>query len=187
MKKILVIGSGGAGKSTFSKRLGDALGLEVIHLDRLYWKPGWVEPPKPEWRARVEELLRGDSWIMDGNYSGTLDIRLGACDTVIFLDVPRAVCLWRVLKRAAVYRSGGRADMAEGCDEHFNPEFMRWIWNYPKRSRAKIFRLLGAGARDKTVVLLRTRAEIESFLAAARAAREASAARARQLSRTSGD
>ncbi|MDT7604653.1 MAG: hypothetical protein QOF61_2650 [Acidobacteriota bacterium] len=168
MKKILVIGSGGSGKSTFSKRLGEALGLEVIHLDRLYWKSGWVETPKPEWRVRVEELIRRDAWVMDGNYSGTLDIRLEACDTVVFLDVPRSVCLWRVLKRVATYRRGGRADMAEGCAEKFDLVFMRWIWTYPKQKRLKIFKLLAEKARDKTVAVLRTQAEIESFLAACR-------------------
>src|SRR5690349_3028678 len=87
MKKILVIGSGGAGKSTFAKQLSAILHLEVLHLDALYWQAGWVETPKPEWKQRVTELLAGDAWIMDGNYSGTLDIRMQACDTVIFLDL----------------------------------------------------------------------------------------------------
>jgi adenylate kinase family enzyme len=169
MKKILVIGSGGSGKSTFSKRLGEALGIEVIHLDRLYWKSGWVETPKDEWRARVEELTGREAWIMDGNYSGTLDIRLEACDTVVFLDVPRLVCTWRALKRVMMYRKGGRADMAEGCDEKFSLEFMRWIWTYPKQRRPKILKLLAEKARDKRVVVLRTQAEIEGFLTACRA------------------
>jgi adenylate kinase family enzyme len=169
MKKILVIGSGGSGKSTFSKRLGEALGVEVIHLDRLYWKSGWVEPPKAEWRERVEELTGRGAWVMDGNYSGTLDIRLEACDTVVFLDVPRSICLWRVLKRVVTYWNGGRADMTEGCVERFDPEFMRWIWTYPKQRRPKILKLLAEKARDKRVVVLRTQAEIESFLAACRA------------------
>jgi adenylate kinase family enzyme len=171
MKKILVIGSGGSGKSTFSRQLGEALGIEVIHLDRLYWQPGWVETPKPEWRVRVEELTGREAWIMDGNYSGTLDVRLEACDTVVFLDVPRLVCTWRVLKRVMMYRSGGRADMAEGCDERFNLNFMRWIWTYPSRRHPKILKLLAEKARDKKVVVLRTRAEIESFLETARATR----------------
>src|SRR3982751_1716212 len=99
MKKILVIGSGGAGKSTFAQRLGAILKLEVIHLDSLYWSSGWVEMPKDEWRTMVDELLKKDSWIMDGNYGGTLDIRLEAADTVVFLDISRLICLWRILKR----------------------------------------------------------------------------------------
>src|SRR5688572_30960534 len=79
MKRILVIGSGGAGKSTFARRLGKILSIEVIHLDSIYWRPGWIETPKQEWKKRVEHLIAGDSWIMDGNYSGTLQLRFEAC------------------------------------------------------------------------------------------------------------
>lgn len=85
MRKVLVIGSGGAGKTTFAKRLSKILNIEVIHLDALYWNPGWVETPELEWRKIVEGLIVRDSWIMDGNYSGTLDLRIKACDTVIIL------------------------------------------------------------------------------------------------------
>ncbi len=163
MKKILVIGSGGAGKSTFARRLSQILDIEVIHLDALYWNPGWVEPPKPEWRERVEELLRRDSWIMDGNYSGTLDLRLAACDTVIFLDIARAVCLWRVLKRWMLYRNRSRPDMAEGCREKFNLKFAQWIWSYPRKTKPKVIEMIEQ-ARGKKVVWLRSRAEVERFL-----------------------
>lgn len=168
MNKVLVIGSGGAGKSTFAARLGEALGLPVIHLDRFYWRAGWIETPKGEWRERVGELIRRDAWVMDGNYSGTLDIRLEACDAVVFLDVPRAVCLWRVLKRAVTYRKGGRPDMAEGCVEKIDLEFLRWIWDYPNRTRPGVMKMLGERARDKRVFVLRKQNEIESFLASAR-------------------
>jgi adenylate kinase family enzyme len=167
VKKILVIGSGGAGKSTFARRLGERLRLEVIHLDAHHWRQGWVEPPKDEWRAVVEELLRRDAWVMDGNYSGTLDARLAACDTVVFLDLPRAVCLWRVLKRLVMYRNRRRPDMAEGCHEQFDLEFFRWVWGYPDRSRPKVVRLLEEHEAARTVVRLRTSSEVESFLARA--------------------
>jgi adenylate kinase family enzyme len=103
MKRIFVIGPGGAGKSTFATQLGEILGIEVIHLDSLYWKPGWVEPPKSEWAATLEALLERDTWIVDGNYSGTLERRLAVCDAVVFLDLPRRTCIWRVLRRAARY------------------------------------------------------------------------------------
>ncbi|HVF90708.1 MAG TPA: AAA family ATPase, partial [Blastocatellia bacterium] len=108
-----MIGSGGAGKTTFAKQLGARLDVEVIHLDSIYWHPGWVETSKAEWLKTVEELLKLDSWVMDGNYSGTLDVRLQACDTVIFLDISRLICLWRVLKRLIKYRNRSRPDMAE--------------------------------------------------------------------------
>jgi adenylate kinase family enzyme len=164
MKKILVVGSGGAGKSTFSRRLGKILNIEVIHLDTLYWNPGWVETPKPVWRNMVEELINKDSWIIDGNYSGTLDIRVDACDTVIFLDIARLICLSRVIKRVMLYRNGRRPDMAEGCRERLTLEFVRWIWNYPKRTRPKVLKLLKDSSHRKNVIRLRNQADIDNFL-----------------------
>ena len=93
MRKVLVIGSGGAGKSTLARHLGELLHIDVIHLDALSWHPGWTETPRAEWRKIIEGLLRRDAWIIDGNYSNTLDIRLEECDTVIFLDIARRICL----------------------------------------------------------------------------------------------
>ena len=162
----MIIGPGGAGKSTLANRLGRLLKIEVLHLDKLYWHAGWVETPKPEWRQTVEQLLERDAWIMDGNYSGTLDIRLEACDTVIFLDMPRTLCVWRVLKRALLYRNRSRPDMAEGCREKLNLEFILWIWNYPRRSRPKVARMLESKREEKSIVRLRSQSEVESFLAA---------------------
>ena len=160
----MVIGSGGAGKSTFARRLGARLGLEVIHLDAHFWRPGWVEPSKEEWRRTVEELCARESWVMDGNYSGTLEMRLAACDTVVFLDLPRAVCVWRVLKRSVMYRNRPRPDMAAGCRERFDAKFLHWVWTYPSRRRTKILARLEEIAADKRVVRLRSDAEVERFL-----------------------
>jgi adenylate kinase family enzyme len=165
MKKILIIGSGGAGKSIFARRLGATLKLEVIHLDTLYWSSGWVEMPKDKWRTAVEELLKRDSWIMDGNYGGTLDIRLRVCDHVIFLDVPRLICLWRVLKRITLYREGSRPDMAAGCPEKFDWKFIKYIWDYPRKRKPAILEKLKFYSQSKMVIILKSQAEIETFLA----------------------
>jgi adenylate kinase family enzyme len=173
MRRVLVIGSGGAGKSTFARRLGARLGLPVIHLDANYWKPGWVETPKDEWRRKVERLVEGNAWVIDGNYSGSLDVRLAACDTVVFLDLPRAVCVWRVLKRTLKYKGGSRPDMAEGCREKFNLEFLLWIWNYPKRTRPKIIEQLERHSVDKRIVRLHSDAEVERFFGGLSVAHEA--------------
>jgi adenylate kinase family enzyme len=164
MRKVLVIGSGGAGKSTFARRLREQLNLELIHLDMLYWRPGWVETPKPEWQQTVAELIKRDEWIMDGNYSGTLDVRFTACDTVIFLDLPRRVCLWRILKRFVLYRNQRRPDMAAGCHEQLSLEFILWVWRYGQRSRPKVLALLAEHAHGKRVIRLRSTAEVERFL-----------------------
>ncbi|HEX8633484.1 MAG TPA: DNA topology modulation protein [Pyrinomonadaceae bacterium] len=165
MRKVLVIGSSGAGKSTFARRLGQLLDLPVIHLDALYWKAGWVETPKPEWAAMVAELARRDAWVMDGNYSGTFDIRVEACDTLIFLDMPRLVCLRRALQRWLVYRGRTRPDMAAGCNEKIDWEFILWMWNYPKANRPQVLRLMREHAGSKRVVRLRSSAEVERYLA----------------------
>ena len=164
MKKIIVIGSGGAGKSTFSLRLGAATGIEVIHLDRLFWKPGWIETPNDEWSRIVEEALNAESWIMDGNFGGTREMRMQACDTIIFLDVPRLVCIWRVLKRWAVYRKKSRPDMAEGCAERFDWKFLDWIWNYPKKSKPTVEKLLKQFAATKKIFVFGSNKAAEKFL-----------------------
>lgn len=164
MRRVLVIGSGGAGKSTFARRLGEKLGLPVIHLDRLFWHAGWVETPREEWKRKVEELCAGETWLIDGNYSGTLEIRLAACDTVIFLDLPRTLCTWRVLKRAVTYRHGRRPDMAEGCRERIDLKFLYWVWSYPSRRRPKILARLRELSGGTRVFILRSQAEVERFL-----------------------
>lgn len=169
MKRIVVIGSGGAGKSTFARRLGKATGIEVIHLDSLYWKPNWQETPAEEWEKQVAALVKRDAWIMDGNFGGTRKMRVEASDTVVFLDIPRLICLYRVIKRTVQFRGKNRPDMAEGCNEKVDLEFLSWVWNFPTRSRDRIFRELDA-FQNKRAYVLRSAREVESFIEAARAA-----------------
>ena len=164
MKRVLVIGSGGSGKSTFASRLGELLNIEVKHLDQLYWRPGWQEPPKEEWLEQVKELTSGDSWIVDGNYGGTLEARIQRCDTIIFLDLPRLVCLWRIAKRRLLYRNRSRPDMAEGCNEKLDLEFVSWVWGYSRRSRPKVVKLLREHSETKQIIWLRSRADVRRFL-----------------------
>jgi adenylate kinase family enzyme len=163
MKRVVVIGSGGAGKSTFSQKLGDATGLEVIHLDSLYWKPNWQKTPKDEWERTVAELCGRESWIMDGNFGGTRELRIIASDTVIFLDIPRYVCLYRVIKRAIRYRGRTRPDMATGCNEKFDLEFLSWIWNYPNRGGKRVCEEMEKFP-EKRFVVLRSSRGAEDFL-----------------------
>jgi adenylate kinase family enzyme len=164
MRRVLVIGSGGAGKSTFATRLSARTGLPVIHLDALFWKAGWTPTPPSEWAGVVVGLLARPSWIMDGNYGGTLDARLAACDTVVFLDLPRRVCLWRVMKRWWRQRGRVRPDMAAGCEEQLSLEFLRWIWGYPANQRPTTLRKLGALDGGQRVVVLRSPAAVEAYL-----------------------
>ncbi|MEO6655294.1 MAG: DNA topology modulation protein [Pyrinomonadaceae bacterium] len=163
MKRILVLGSGGAGKSTFSKRLGGILDIDVIHLDRLYWRPNWQEVMPFEWQTIVGEIISRESWIMDGNYTTTREMRIRACDSVIFLDMSRHVCLYRILKRTLIYHGQSRPDMPPGCNERFDLEFALWVWNYPNRSKKKILETLGQFP-GKNIVVLRSSSEVDAFL-----------------------
>lgn len=164
MKRVIVIGSGGSGKSTFARDLGERSGIDVIHLDREYWRPNWDAMPADEWQGTVAEMLKRDRWIMDGNFGGTREMRMRAADTIIFLDLPRRVCLYRIFKRTIKYYGRSRPDMTEGCDERFDLEFVRWIWNYPKTSRQRLFKELEKFP-EKHVVILRSTNEVNEFLA----------------------
>lgn len=167
MRKLLLIGPGGAGKSTLATQLGERLGLPVIHLDALYWRPGWTEPSRDEWRATLATLLAQDAWVMDGNFGGTLDQRLAAADTAILLDLPPLLCAWRVLRRRWRYRGRHRPDMTPGCPEKLDLGFLAWILTYRTRKRPTVLAKLHAWADDaaqRRVVVLRSDREIAAFV-----------------------
>ncbi len=164
VKRVLIIGSAGAGKSTLAVELGKLTSLPVVHLDSLYWQPGWLEMPRSEWKSRVAELIAIDRWIMDGNYSNTMAERIEASDTVILLNFSRARCLYRVFKRAVYYRGTTRPDMNAGCREQLpDLAFMKWIWNYPKRSLPKVLGLLRQCGSEKQIVILEGPEAVRNF------------------------
>jgi len=165
LKRVLVIGTGGSGKTTVARRLAQRTGLPLIHLDALYWRSGWQPTPADEWRDTVQSLISRDAWIIDGNYGGTLDVRLTACDTVVFLDLPRLVCLWRVLKRQVRHLGQVRPELPPGCRERLSWEFIWWIWTYPSRRRGDALERLAALDQEKRVAILRSSAAIDAFLA----------------------
>ncbi len=165
MNRVLVIGTGGTGKTTLARRLAERTGLPLIHLDLLYWRPGWQPTPNDEWRQTVERLITAEKWIIDGNYGGTLDLRLTACDTVVFLDLPRLLCLWRVLVRQLRYFGRERPELPPGCRERLSWEFLVWIWTYPSRRRGAILERLQALDQGKRVAILRSSCEIDDFIA----------------------
>lgn len=163
MQRAAVVGSGGAGKSTFARALGRVTGLPVIHLDENYWSPGWVETPRDEWAAVLEGLVAREKWIIDGNYAGTFDLRFARADTVIFLALPRRICIYRVLKRVAL--NWHRETQARGCPEHLDVAFLRWLWDFPRRDRPVLDAALQRVEGELEVVYLKTPAAVRRYLA----------------------
>lgn len=164
MKKIVIIGSGGSGKSTLAKQLGEKLKLKVYHLDALFWKANWVGVSKNDQIKIQNDLVKEESWIIDGNYGGTMDLRLKAADTIIFLDINRWICMFRIFKRLLKYRNKTRPDMGEGCEERFSLEFLEWIWKYPHDKRPGILNSLADLSVDKKVIILSTPNQVKSFM-----------------------
>ena len=151
-RRIAVIGSSGAGKSTLSRTLGALLGLPIVHLDKEYWQPGWVEPDRDGWNARLADLTARPEWIIDGQYGSSLLPRLQRADLAIFLDLPTRVCLWRIARRTIGTYGRVRPDMGEGCPERINLEFLHFVATFRRLQRPKIVAALG-GSRVRTVWL----------------------------------
>ncbi|HEY7071045.1 MAG TPA: hypothetical protein VH479_13060 [Acidimicrobiales bacterium] len=163
MQRVAVIGSGGAGKSTLARQLGERLGLEVIHLDHLFWNPGWEPAPADRWRAIQTRLVQGERWVMDGNYGATLPIRVAAADTVVFVDLPRRITISRAVARW--WRSRGREVHAFGCPERLDREFLLWMWRFRRVSRPIVLAALAEHTTGgATVVRLRSREDVARFL-----------------------
>ncbi|SFG17003.1 Adenylate kinase [Halobacillus alkaliphilus] len=167
MKRIMVMGiSAGAGKSTFARQLGDQLSIGVYHLDAFYWKPGWIEAGLPEFKSKQEEVVGRDSWIIEGNYSSTYDLRASHADTIIYLELPLLLCLYRVMKRWWFHRGKTRDDIGEGCEEKLDLEFIKFIVTtyYPRKKKMKKrLKAFKSMSPEKKIIALKSRKEIRGF------------------------
>ena len=164
MKKINLIGSGGSGKSTLAHKLGKLLNIDVYHLDSMFWKKGWVPITREEIIQQQKHIFAKESWIIDGNYSSTLELRLAAADTIIFLNLPRVQCVYRVIKRRIQYHTRTRPDMGEGCKEKLDMKFLKWVWTFPKSKKPNILAKLRELDNEKHVIILNSSAEVNKFL-----------------------
>ncbi len=108
--------------------------------------------------------MKEDEWIIDGNYGGTMDIRMNAADTIIFLDIHRTICVYRAFKRVVQYRNKTRPDMGAGCEERFDLQFFKWIWDYPNVKRPTIIKELEKLPEEKKVIVLKSSSEVQKFL-----------------------
>ncbi|MCG8293246.1 AAA family ATPase [Pseudomonas entomophila] len=166
MQRIVILGNAGSGKSTLARAIGVRLGLPVVHLDRLFWEPGWEEADDEVFRERVVQALAGGSWVTDGNYSRrTFDLRLPHADLVIWLDTPRLTCLRRVIQRSLL--KPPRPDLPQGCNEKPNKdflEFLKFVWHFDRVSRLGIEALRLAIGAQVPVVHLGNAREVAAFV-----------------------
>lgn len=159
MKKIIVIGCPGSGKSTLSKELHRRTGLPLYHLDMMYWNADRTNVEKNIFLERLSAVLEEDEWIIDGNYQSTMDLRMQECDTVIFLDYPLDVCLDGILER----RGKPRSDMPWVEPKQYDEEFIEFIKNYNFKSRPQVIKLLDTYF-NKNILIFKSRSEANSFL-----------------------
>ena len=163
MRRILVIGCPGSGNSRLSEILGEKLGLPVVHLDQLWWKPGWQNVSVEEFDEQLDTVLEREKWIIDGNFSRTMPLRLRYCDTIIYLDYSRWECLLGMTQRVLDSYGKVRPDMAEGCPERFDWEFVKYIWNFNRDNRVRNSTWI-AQAKHAKAIVLKNRKEARAFL-----------------------
>ena len=135
-KRIVIIGNGGSGKSFLTRSLADILEYPVLHLDKIFWLPGWEHISREELVRLQKEFISGDRWIIDGNYASSLGIRMKAADLAIYLDVNRLICTHGVISRL----KKKRPDMPDYIENKIDAKFVKWIWRFKRDVEPEIFR-----------------------------------------------
>lgn len=167
MQRVLVMGSSGSGKSTFARGLANLTGLPFVSLDALYWQPGW-QPAEPDvFGPRVAEAADAPRWVMDGNYvsSGAGELRRQRADTVIWFDLPRYVCMTGIMKRVIGSYGQVRPEMAPGCPERIDLEFIRYVWTYRHQQRPKLLEYFEGLRADQDLICFNSRKQADGYLA----------------------
>ena len=159
MKRVMVIGCPGAGKSTFSGKLQEKTGLPLYYLDMIWHRPDRTNVSREEFDERLGEITRRDQWILDGNYLRTMKVRLEASDTVFLLDYPLEVCL-----EGAISRIGKRRGDLPWVETELDPEFRQWILDFQKDQMPEIRRLLEQYGVGREVNVFCSREEGEMYL-----------------------
>lgn len=158
MLKVMIIGSPGAGKSTFARKLRDITGLPLYYLDMLWHKPDKTNVSREEFDTRLQEIMERDSWIIDGNYLRTLEMRFRECDTVFLLDYPVEVCL-----SGAEARIGKQREDMPWMEEEFDEEFRQWITDFAKDQLPRIYELIEQYQEEKKIIVFKSREEAEEY------------------------
>ena len=159
MKRIIVIGSPGAGKSTFARQLRDITGLPLYYLDMIWHLPDRTTITKDEFDQKLMDILKTDTWIIDGNYGRTIEMRLKYCDTVFLLDYPLEVCL-----AGAKARVGKKREEIPWVEEELDEEFRQWIIGFPEKKLPQIYELLKQYGTGKEIHIFRAREDANKYL-----------------------
>ena len=164
MDRIAIVGCSGGGKSTLARAMGERTGLPVIHLDNLFWKPGWTESRLEEFRPKVEAAAAEARWIIEGNFTSASALRFHRADTVIWIDLPVWLCLWRAFARMLFNFGRARADLSPGCPERFDFAFYAYIWNWNRATRPKMASALAELAPTARLIRLTSDRQKAIFL-----------------------
>lgn len=164
MQRVLVLGPGGAGKSVLSRELAGITGLPLVHLDREFFEPGWVKPAEDKWHAKIDSMLSGDRWIVDGTHADTLERRLGFADGVILLDYSRMTAVKGVFTRLLTRTGRRRADLAPGCSNRLDRDYWNWVWQYHRETRPAVQSALKRHADHIDLVVLKSRRQANHWL-----------------------
>ena len=159
MKKIIVIGCPGSGKTTFALKLYEKTGIPLFHLDAIWHKPDKTHILREEFDARMEEIFALDAWIIDGNYSRTVERRISECDTVFLFDLPVSVCL-----EGAVLRLGRQRRDMPWIETELDTKFEQEIIEFSSKNLPRIYSLLESYKDGREIVIFKSREEADSFL-----------------------
>ena len=135
MEKVLIIGSNGAGKSTFSFALAERVGLPLYHLDQIYWHGYWEVVPRDQFLQAVDAIVSDPKWIIEGNNLSSLHRRVANADTVFWFELHPLRCIFNVIKRELKYRGAARPDMPQTCISRIDLRFLKTVWQFNKKNR----------------------------------------------------
>lgn len=162
-RRVVIVGCGGAGKSTLAVEMGERFGLEVVNLDKLWWLPNWQNRSEQDFDELLFSNLKKDNWIIEGNYARTFEMRLKYADFCLFLDYDTELCMQSVYERAEKYKDTTRPDMTEGCVEYVSDEFKDWIVSFKENVRPSMLEILLNGSTP--YIIFQTRDAASHWLA----------------------
>lgn len=161
-KRIVIVGCGGSGKSFLARKLSSALGYKIMHLDKEFWLPLWEHVTYEVFANKQRDFISNESWIIEGNYHSSMEMRFAFADLVIFLDINRLVCLYSVIRRL----KQKRPDLPEGLKNTLDAEFLKWIWNFSKNEKPKIIKLHNK-YMDTPFITITSRKKLKELIAKA--------------------